>query len=143
MSRVRGTCRHAARALAAGSLLLFACTSPRLAGSLVSEGGALGSWTLVPSTCSSGSSREFNGADLTDGTRNVRLVDDPAKGYVVTVAPDGDPARPAAIFTPVSCTEFCAEIVGGTTGSLALDCPSDGRGRLHGRVDFADCDSDD
>lgn len=146
MSYVHVKSRTIEHALVAIALLASACSPPFVSGTLTSVQGALGSWSFTPTHCRSGSAREFYGVDLSDGTRNIRLIDDSAKGYVVTVAATDDPAVPTELLTPLSCGRFAASLSGSTdeqsTGSLDLDCSTPEGGHLQGNVTFENCGSD-
>ena len=123
-------------------VLVVACSSPTFDGSLAST-GTLGTWSFAPNSCRSGAAREFDGVDLFDGMRAVRLVLDPAKGPTVTVSNSGDPAFPSAIFGMPVCTQLVASVShedGDTAvvdGDFTLACPG-----LAGHIDFSSCDKD-
>jgi hypothetical protein len=125
--------------------LLAGCSSPSANGSLHSEAGVLGTWNFQPKTCRGGGELEFDGVDLSDGVRNVRVLNDPAKGYVVTISPDGDPARPAVVLTAASCHLFVCSVSGDpavdATGRAELDCTTDGNGQVTGLLTFDNCGS--
>jgi hypothetical protein len=135
------------RLLLGGALTATAACVPsaQVSGSVTVNGPSLGSWTLRPRCCASGDDHEFLGADLTDGKRALRVVDDPLKGYVVTLAPDGDPADPRAWLSPgASCPRFGAQVAqsaddGGVSGFADLDCALGDGTTVSGRVDFAEC----
>jgi hypothetical protein len=132
----------ARRLLLVLATLAAGCLQTTESGTLRSTGSPLGEWTMTPTMCIGGGAFEFNGVDLSDGLRNVRLIDDPAKGFLVTVSPDGDPARPAVLLTPQGCARFSASLTGDpandATGQLELDCDL-GSGRFSGSVAFANC----
>src|SRR5256885_1002806 len=116
--------------------LLLAC-GPSLGGSLDAS-GSLGTWTFVPHDCRSGDKREFNGVDLFDGDRAVRLVVDPSKGPTVTLASDRDLARPDDIFARPVCSQLDAHVNddnGTVAGDFTITCPN-----LAGEIAFDNCD---
>jgi len=126
------------------ALAIAACTSPSMSGGMQSTGGALGTWSFAPHTCHSGDAREFNGVDLDDGVRAVRLVIDPSKGPVLTISLRDDPAYPSAIFDPPNCGQFtatCNEDSGSVSGEFAVDCAAGVGGRIQGQIWFSDCDA--
>ena len=86
--------------------------APTATGLLQASGGMLGTWDFVPSPalCVSGDAHEFGGVDLADGTRAVRLVDDPATGYALVVAIGGDPSYPTVVLQPGDCARFEATL---------------------------------
>ena len=118
--------------------LVLAC-GPTLDGSLQAT-GQVGAWTFAPARCRSGDAREFNGVDLFDDVRAVRLVIDPSKGPTLTLANDGDLARPADIFAEPVCSQLDASVTdddGTVTGSFTITCPG-----LTGAIRFDSCDDD-
>ena len=117
-------------------VLLLAC-GPSLGGSLEAS-GALGDWTFQPRDCRSGDKREFNGVDLFDGDRTVRLVVDPSKGPTVTLANNGDIARPDDIFATPVCSQLDAHVSDDdatVAGDFTITCPV-----LTGTIAFDNCD---
>src|SRR5690349_4328093 len=131
--------------LCAAALLAACAPDTRVSGSVAVTGSALGEWTLAPTSCVAGSDAEFYGVDLSDARRNLRVDDDPLKGYVVTVSPDGDPGDPRAWLSPTSgCKQFAASVQGESdgwgalSGSLILDCTLDTGAQVAGRIDWSD-----
>lgn len=134
-------------ALACAACALAACQpATTLSGAVQSTGAALGDWLLAPTRCTAGDNAEFNGVDLSDGRHNLRVDDDPLKGYVVAVAPSGDPGAPRAWLSPTSgCASFAATVAAdddgwdGSGGSLILDCALDAGGAIAGRIAWDHC----
>jgi hypothetical protein len=124
-------------------VLVAACVPSSATGELQASGGTLGTWTFIPSSCRSGAAREFDGVDLFDGVRAVRLVVDPSKGPTLVVALGGDPAMPSAIFPASVCTRFDQNVVvdgdgdESVTGSFDVTCTD-----LAGSIRFTSCDKD-
>jgi hypothetical protein len=110
-------------------------------GDVRSTGGALGAWRWHPTMCRNGDAREFLGADLSDGKIDLRLVDDPSKGYALVIALGNDPAYPTAVLYPQSCTRFDASTTDNDDGNFQIDCPLPGGG-LSGSASYSDCKDD-
>jgi hypothetical protein len=133
-------------ALAACALLAACRPDTTVTGAVQSTSAALGSWTLAPTQCMTGTDAAFYGVDLGDGAHALRVVDDALKGYVVTLAPDGDPNDPRVWLSPTSgCARFDAEVSGtddqwgALSGRVQLDCALDGGGHIGGEIAFDHC----
>jgi hypothetical protein len=123
--------------------VVAACHPMRVSGALSSDGGTLGSWDFTPGACSSGETYEFYGVDLTDGARNVRLVNDSAQGWVVAVSLSGDAGDPSTLLDAGVCGTLDASLGtpddGSLGGDLSLDCATPGGGALSGSLHFRNC----
>ena len=136
---------------------LAACNLPSVSGSVALTGAATGDRVIQPTACSNGDTREFFGADVSDGTSTLRLFQDPILGWLVTVTLDGDPSLPDARFAPALCSQFqaglsydrCARCAKNdsdeddstTSGHITLTCPWPGGGTLAGSIQFENCDN--
>ena len=130
-----------------------ACEGPPVTGQLVSSGGTLGGFVFQPRACVAGTTREFLGVDLWEGSTHARAFEDPIWGYTITYGPI---AAPELILDQRSgCDTFVERIDfdrcgacgkndtdrddATVSGMVRLDCPTPGGGRLAGGVDFTDC----
>jgi hypothetical protein len=118
---------------------------------------ALPDRVITPSSCWSGDTREFYGADLVDGPTTLRLFQDPVVGWLFTVTLAGDPSVPDVRLAPKVCTTFRASLSrDGCTrctkndndeddstmsGSITIDCTWPGQGQVTGHVEFQYCDN--
>jgi hypothetical protein len=131
------------------------CPSPSVSGALHSDGGALGAWDFLPRSCSNGDTREFYGADLTDGTRAVRVMQDPLRGWTVRVWPTADVtlAPSATLAEGSGCATFTLSLRrdlayagkndsdeddSAVSGAVQLDCAVEDGG-LSGQLAFSEC----
>jgi hypothetical protein len=127
----------------------------KVAGSIHSVGGALGTWDVVLEECRSGESLGFFGVDFyikaSDEVR-LRYVHDEANGTIVKV---GYPSKKGTAYR-INNTDGCAVLEGTLqktnvrswtpkgkishlTGHVKFDCPVEGKGHVTGEVTFSDC----
>jgi hypothetical protein len=149
----------AANILLAGGLAFFmankGCSS--VEGSLVANGGSLGSFTFTPEQCRSGQRMSFFGAALLGKDRNsggVLVIEDAVRGKLLKVEvpgtcrpPDYEECKVVEI-TPDQCKTFRLSVRRTSTvvndvrlveGSLKLDC-SFKRGTVKADLKFSGCD---
>jgi hypothetical protein len=134
---------------------------PEVLGSVAMTGVTSGDWTLAPTACWNGDTRDFFGVDLVAGDATLRLLQHPTLGWTTTVTAHGDPSTPDARFAPSDCAVFDADLQydpltrgycsksscdededdSTQTGHVALDCAWPGGGRIAGRVEFEYCNN--
>jgi hypothetical protein len=134
------------------------CDPTTVHGALAFRGPTPSTWDFAPTSCSNGDTREFYGADLSDGAADVRLIQDPVVGWLVTIARHGDPAKPDALLgIHSSCARFdvsleydrCTRCGKNDTdeddstmsGHLDIDCSLAADTGVSGRIDFQYCDN--
>jgi len=118
-------------------------------GTVRSEGGRLGTWTMTPDGCHSGSQSGVFGVDLTtsaDRRLLVKVMHDAGGQLVVTVKlPDSDGR--GLVLSRKSCSRFEGAVRQGTSrtggvkhvfGRAIFDCEVGG-GRVQGELQFAEC----
>jgi hypothetical protein len=147
-----------ARALACAALLCAACEPTTISGSLAFHDDAGKAWSFRPMFCESGDTREFYGADLSDGVSVVRLFQDPAFGWMITFMRNGNLSMPdERIDLKTPCARFdvglsydrCTRCGKNDTdeddstmsGHLDIDCPFATSAHVDGRIDFQYCNN--
>lgn len=125
-------------------LLVTGCgaTSSELDGSLDVTRSEYGSWSMVPTRCSSGEHQGFFGVDLIDGDDTsslVRLVLDPIDGYSLVMNVPGEDLSLAIAAPAASCEMF--DLLVERQSSRVNDIQNV-RGHILVRCDVADIELD-
>jgi hypothetical protein len=154
LAGVLGTCLFAAsQAGKALSVIEEVAARPKVQGRVVSEGGALGDFTIDLTSCRGGDAYGFHGVDVFidgDDRPRLRYFRDPARGDLITVTIPG--TDQGLVLGRDSCKTLDGEIEkhgygGGRTsvrwafdGRLRFDCVhSGGTGHVSGSMTFRDC----
>jgi hypothetical protein len=128
-------------AIVGALMVFFQLTTAEVSGTLKSS-GALGSWSLTPSECTSGQHEGFAGVSLSSeqSPTVIRIVSDPMRGDVLVVV---RPGTKNVVLDGTSCSRFQLRSHRTDTnvneiwlvdGSLEVNCPE-----LSGAVTFSGC----